>query len=863
MPSSSSGPPWSYKDEPFLPVSFLGLLLVFFFFCHPSPLGNDFVTPGVRFGSTFPMVTTANPKPITALCSVGAMGICICSDVACVGSTHVSTFLGSCCLSRYLSLSEKENATDSCYSIAYTYPTSTGYLSVSDKTSAGPEICCRQVHLSHSVARQSCCKLDYHAGVGLPTTGILIDFNHHIHGILGVSVPQPYMWIRIQYRCGALSCLEPSCGSQSFNPCSSTHDVHVGGLGSCNWEHYSPLCLDSCAEFLRMRTSPRELGISLPMQQAIVWGDIGHDLLLDWCSAAICARQQLCDFTCLTPNGCIQDSLAYLDEPSNIPYQLTRKGIAEHVLRFLPSWSDDSKDDAAGLVHDVFDAAVFASASLLLFSTFQLGRAKFCFGFGLLAQLRWILRDGKIWHILAACCQKNVPRSYDLQLAAYMQECSLIVPIGLFGGLVLLHALGRCSNHSISRSRFSLQVTSLHPCCLVPPVVTAMMLLALMATATGTAAALTALPSHVLPYGSAVLRGGPASAFTSIHVLLRPTPHEHLLSDVTAPGAEASIGDTISCIGSSQQVPLLSTSECCPTAAYCISPLMLGVFLAVGHLLCCLGGKGCSRILVPAAAITFSVGCLSFLVGIGTSSVFAAATAHCLRSSMTFPCTWYLLASRRCATEYKGKLAHALLNCCRGALCILSAACLFCSTTSPTGCLPSCLRGSGAGYSAALHVVGQNHLTLNASYLAFALLLMGQALLVLNVFSGGVALLQGLSQIRDCLAAFIGNLDCSHNLAFLPGTLFQTIPTLSVFSIFFNLVCFRGCLFSGLQEPGARQTSHAIVSRRSSSANPLVSAWDSSDMPLLCSLVAFTLCLLRVAGPIPEKSLSEGLQSSE
>ena len=319
-----------------------------------------------------------------------------------------------------------------------------------------------------------------------------------------------------------------------------------------------------------MKTSPCGLGTPFPMRLTFVWGDLRLDLLFDWCSAAICASPQLCDVTSLTPNGCAQDSLAYFDKQLNIPYHLTRKGIVKEVLRFLPSWSDDSNDDAAGLVHDVFDAAVFASASLLLYSTcwFHLSKAKFYFGFGFLAQLRWILRDGKIWHILAACCQKTVLRSHNVQLAAHMQECSLIVPIGLLGGLVLLHALGRCCNHSICRSRFSLQVTSLHPCCLVPLVVTAMMLLALMATATGTAAALTALPSHVLPYGNAVLRGGNAPAFTPFHVLLRPTPHEHLFSGFAALGVEASVGDTISCIGGIQQEPMLSTSECCPTTAY-------------------------------------------------------------------------------------------------------------------------------------------------------------------------------------------------------------------------------------------------------------------------------------------------------
>ena len=264
--------------------------------------------------------------------------------------------------------------------------------------------------------------------------------------------------------------------------------------------------------------------------------------------------------------------------------------------------------------------------------------------------------------------------------------------------------------------------------------------------------------------------------------------------------------------------------------------------------MCCIGGKGCFRFLVSATAITFSVGCLSLLFGVGASTVIAVATAHCLCSSVAFPWAWYLVASRRCGTEYKKKLALALLNCCQGALCLLSAACLYCSTTSPIGCLPSCLRGSGAGYFAALHVFGQNDLTLNASNFAYALLLIGQVLFVLNVFSGGLALLKGLSQIRDCLAASIGNLDCVHNLAFLSGSLFQTLPTLSAFSILFNLVCFRGCLCPDLQEPGARLTSYAVESRRPASANPLVSTWDSSDMPLLCSLVAFTLCLLRAAG---------------
>ena len=108
MPSSSSGPPWSYKDGPFLPVFFVGLLLVSFFFCPPPPSREHFIIPGVRFGSTFPMGTTVNPMQITAISSIGAMGSCKCSNVACVGSTYVSTFLDSCCLSRYLSLSGRE-----------------------------------------------------------------------------------------------------------------------------------------------------------------------------------------------------------------------------------------------------------------------------------------------------------------------------------------------------------------------------------------------------------------------------------------------------------------------------------------------------------------------------------------------------------------------------------------------------------------------------------------------------------------------------------------------------------------------------------------------------------------------------------
>ena len=188
----------------------------------------------------------------------------------------------------------------------------------------------------------------------------------------------------------------------------------------------------------------------------------------------------------------------------------------------------------------------------------------------------------------------------------------------------------------------------------------------------------------------------------------------------------------------------------------------------------------------------------------GASSVTAVAAALCLCSSMAFPWACYLVASRRCATKYRGKRAHALLDCCHGTLLLFSAAYLCCSISSLQGCLPSFLRGSGAGYSAALVAFGQTAFTPNAHSTTHDLLLMGQlVLLALNAFSGGAALLKGLFQVKDCLAARIGSIDCMHNLAFLSCNLFQALPTLGVLSIFFDLVCFKGCLTPVFQERGA------------------------------------------------------------
>ena len=432
MPSSSSGPPWSYKDGPFLPVSFLGLLLVSFFFW------KDFVTPGVHFGSTFAMVTTVNPKQITAISSIGAMGSCNCSNVACVGSTCVSTFLDSCCPSRYLSLS---NATGGCYCIAYTCPASTAYLSVRDKVSTMHEICYRQVHFPHSAGVQSCCMIADPAGVGFR---MLFDINHDSQGKLRIGVSQPYMWLCVKDMRDGLSLLNPSCGCRSLKPCSPRSDVlDLYGLG------YSLLSSDHGAEYLGIRTFPLGIGSPITAQQETAWIDFGQDSLLDWCSAAICVRQQSCDVTSPTLNRCIQDGFTRMGKHLHLTLNLTYNGTVKEVFDFPPSWSDDGDDDAAGLVHDVIDAAVFAIASLLLYSTCicQPRKANVCFGFCFFAQLRWILRDGKIWHLLATCCQKIGTCRGNVQIAAHIQECSPAATSTMCDGLFTRLLIEFCTGH--------------------------------------------------------------------------------------------------------------------------------------------------------------------------------------------------------------------------------------------------------------------------------------------------------------------------------------------------------------------------------------------------------------------------------
>ena len=440
MPSSSSGPLLELQRwapfAGFFPGVVVGVLLLL----PPPPLGKDLVTPGVRFGSTFAMVTTVNPMQINALCSVGAMGICNCSNVACVGPTNVSTFLGSCCLSRYLSLSEEEEATDGCYNLTYSYPVGTASLSVSDKISITQGICCRQVH-PHSVGLQSDCIPNLPASVGLPTACMISDINK-----------APLWKLRIQtLRYNALPSIR--CMHEGNGLLGSAHLEHsfkphlwliparnLFGVELYFWQHYSP----SWARCMRIRTFIPEDGVRIPKQKDTERVVVVRDSLLDLCSAAVFTRPSLYHVACSAPNRHIQDCCIHEEKYPHLTPNLIFSGTVDDVLDFPLLRSDDGGDDAVDLVQDTLDAAFFAITSLLLYSTFgwKLCKADVFVGFCFLAQLRWILKDGKIWHVLVTCCQKDGFCAGSMQGAAgHMHDCRQGLLLTMLGSFALLHCL--------------------------------------------------------------------------------------------------------------------------------------------------------------------------------------------------------------------------------------------------------------------------------------------------------------------------------------------------------------------------------------------------------------------------------------
>ena len=637
MSSSSSGPPWSYKDGPFLPVSFLGFLLVSFFFCPPPPSGKDFVTPGVRFGSTFAMVTTDNPMQITALSSVGAMGICNCSNDACVGPTNVSTFLDSCYLSRYLFLFGEEEAADGCYNVAYTYPTGTVSLSVSDRISTTQGICCRQVHLLHSFGFQSGCIPNYLVGVGLPTAGMLPCINRASQWKLRNGTSHFNALLSMQHIREGNALLVSALLKQHFKPYLwQTSALNLFGFDSHIWEHYSL----SCTGCLEIRTLPREVGILIPKQKETVRVVIAQGSLPDWCSAAIFARHLLCHVTSTAPNRRIQDCSVREGEHLHFTSNLTYDGTVDEAHDFLSLRSDDGGDDAVGLVHDAIDAAVFAIASLLLYSTLVCRpcKADVFVGSCFFAQLRWILKDGKIWHVLATCCQKIDFCRGSVQVRARMQDCSHVLLLGMLGCFVLLHVLRVCCNHLISRSRFLPQAISSCPCCFVPVLATAMMLLILMACTLGTAAgSITVPPPEVLLYGTSVQRTSHALAFTAAPSVLRPTPNEHMPVGNTALRITVSTSNTASYLGNVSQGFWTLAPGYCPATATSIFFLMLCAMLVVGPQTCYLGGKECICLYAAATAMVIFEGCLAPLFESGAISTHAVVAGLGLCLSVIFP----------------------------------------------------------------------------------------------------------------------------------------------------------------------------------------------------------------------------------
>ena len=294
----------------------------------------------------------------------------------------------------------------------------------------------------------------------------------------------------------------------------------------------------------------------IPEQKETVRVVIAQDSLLDWCSAAIFARHLLCHVTRITPNSRTRDCNVREGEHLHLTPNLTYDGTVDEAQDFLSLRSDDGGDDAVGLVHDASDAVVFAIASLLLYSTFVCRPCKAVVFVGsfFLAQLRWILKDGKIWHVLATCCQKIDFCRGSVQVAAHMHDCSHVLLLGMLGCFVLLRVLRVCCNDLFSRSRFPLQATSSCPCCFVPVLATAMMLLILMACTLGTAAdSINVPPPEVLPYGTSVQRTSHALAFTAAPPVLRPTPNEHMPVGNTALGITVSTSNTASCLGNVSQ----------------------------------------------------------------------------------------------------------------------------------------------------------------------------------------------------------------------------------------------------------------------------------------------------------------------
>ena len=846
MPSSSSGPPWSYKDGPLLPVSFLGLLLVSFFFCPPPPLGKHLVTPGVRFGSTFAMVTTVNPMQINALCSVGAMGICNCSNVACVGPTTVSTFRGSCYLSRYLSLSEEEEATDGCYNLTYIYLVGTASLSVSDKISITQGICCRQVQ-PHSVGLQSDCIPNLPASVGLPTACMISDINK-----------APLWKLRIQILCyNAL--LSIRCMHEGNGLLGSAHPEHpfkphlwlipawnLFGVELHFWQHHSP----SWARCMQIRTFIPEDGIRIPKQKDTERVVVVHDSLLDLCSAAVFTRPSLSHVACFAPNRHIQDCCVHEGKYPHLTPNLIFSGTVDDVLDFPHLRSDDGGDDAVDLVQDTLDAAFFAITSLLLYSTFgwKLCKADVFVGFCFLAQLRWILKDGKIWHVLATCCQKDGFCTGSMQDAAdRMHDCHQVLLLTMLGSPALLHCLRVCCNDLAFRSRFSYQAFSSYLCCLVPILATAMMLLIFMACTVGTAADVTTmLPPQVLPYGTSVQRTGHVPTSAAVHSVLRLIPNEHMPLGNIALWTAVSTSNTASCLGNISQSFGTFAAGYCPTTVTSIFFLMLCAVLVVGPQTCYFGGKGCFCLYALATALFLFEGCLPHPVESGAISTFVVAIGLGLCLSMLFPWACYLVASRRSATKCRGKCLSALSDCWRGVLLLMCAAHIFCSTSSPKGCLPSFLRGSGAGYFAADTLPGQTAFTPNDHYMMHDLLLIGHfVLLPVTTFSGVVVLWNRLIGTRNCIDACIRSIGRMHKLPILSALILDILPNLSALSMFYNLVCSNGCLSPVLQECGASMATFAAESKQLAHAAPALNAWAPPEMPLVCSFVAIFLCFMR------------------
>ena len=161
MPSSSSGPPWYHKDEPFLPVSCLVFLFSLFLFVPPRVEGHS-VIPGVRSGRAVNMTTALIPttlKPIALFSSRAQSNINTSFD-ACVGTPNTGTLSDGSDLFRYSFDGKKGDAIDCYHTYCCDDPFGTMLLSVSDNASTKQRADFSKIKQDYPVHEQSDCNFD-------------------------------------------------------------------------------------------------------------------------------------------------------------------------------------------------------------------------------------------------------------------------------------------------------------------------------------------------------------------------------------------------------------------------------------------------------------------------------------------------------------------------------------------------------------------------------------------------------------------------------------------------------------------------------------------------------------------------------